>query len=151
MMVLNILLLCSIKFLQIIQRQIKLTSWALRGKKKKKKKIWESKPQDLRFFLVPFWWNTTISCLPYQVMLLSFSHLCHLTWFMFCVNKNMIPLSFLIGGLVGDVSHLRVFMKIADLLLKKQVMRLCKCKKNRNKSPVPTYSNVGMSVIFSFF
>ena len=27
---------CSIKFLQIIQRQIKLSSWALRGKKKKK-------------------------------------------------------------------------------------------------------------------
>ena len=30
---------CSIKFLQIIQRQIKLSSWALRGKKKKNKKL----------------------------------------------------------------------------------------------------------------
>ena len=32
-MVLNILLLHSIKFLRILKRQMKLTSWALRGNK----------------------------------------------------------------------------------------------------------------------
>ena len=41
---------------------------------------------------------------------------------MFYVNKNMIALSLLIDGLVGDVSHLREFMKIKDLY----------CLKNRS-------------------
>ena len=34
---------------------------------------------------------------------------------MFYINKNMIALSLLIDGLVGDVSYLREFMKIKDL------------------------------------
>lgn len=54
MMVLNILLLCSIKFLQIIQRQIKLTSWALRGKKKKINKNLGKQTTRPQIFLGPF-------------------------------------------------------------------------------------------------
>ena len=77
MMVLNILLRRSIKLLRILQRLIKLTSWALRGNKMNLEKQSTRAEIFLGGFLVED--NHYPLCL--QVMLLSILHPCSLAWF----------------------------------------------------------------------
>ena len=74
MMVLNILLLRSIK---LLRRLIKLTSWALRGNKMNLGKQSTRAEIFLGGFLVEH--NHYPLCL--QVMLLSILHPCSLAWF----------------------------------------------------------------------